>query len=305
MGTDTGGRNRFALRRRGFAVLGAALLLAGCGDTEAPGTRGGGGSGGSDGSGVTNLPAPYGEQLTMSGSADGLCGTETRMTADMYIDWPGTTGPSGGGRGEQDTERGPVQVGARLPDEAGAVPAASAQAHPARSAAPSPRSRIMPDEGIVEEVGVEVVSDPGDPVLRLEITLTGPERDDPYLTESLSVSFLTTDDDQRWVGFAAHDGELTQRLPLDEPIAPSPEGTTTTVEVVPVACPDGDATSFTADPLADGSYDLSIFGSLAPAEEPEDGRTGHAMWGQDHTRVTVTGGVVDGAGYDGPNSYGN
>ncbi|MGC5615447.1 hypothetical protein [Georgenia sp. Z1491] len=297
-------------------VLVAALgvgLLAGCAGTDTePGTEGPG-TGGSEGTGTEgtgtqgpgtggsslteDLPAPYGDALIFSSSAESLCHVPTNQVEDIYVNGPDPT----------DLWHDHGGVRASGPAHAASAHAATAQAPTAHAAtAPAPRTLILPDEGVVEEVSVEVVSAPDDPILELEITLTGPEQEQPYLTDAVSVSFLTPDDDRRWVGFSAHDGELTRTIQLDEPIAPSPGGTSTRVQVVPVACPtdvEEDA-EFTAQPLADGTYTMTVFGSAQLAEGPEDDeRTGHAMWGQEQTTVTVTDAVVEGIGYSGENAY--
>lgn len=283
---------RGAVRHR-RTLLVAALgvgLLAGCAGTDAgtegPGTAGPGtGGSGTGGSGGTeDLPAPYGDALTFSGSADSLCHVPTNQVADIYVSGPDPTDP---------------RPDHRVVRASG--PANGARAHAAT--APAPRTLVPPDEGVVEEVAVEVVSVPDDPILELEITLTGPEQDHPYLTESVSISFLTEGDDQRWVGFAANDGELTRNVPLDEPITPSPDGTSTRLEVVPVACPDAGEDA-TAVPLADGAYEMSIFGVAEAAETADEDSEGLTVWGQERTPVTVTDAVVEGIGYSGPNAYG-
>jgi hypothetical protein len=191
----------------------------------------------------------------------------------------------------------------------GAGPTTAAGPGPVR--APGDARAMVPGQrGAITDVTVELVSEPTDPTFAVDITLTGPDDEAEYTAEYAHVSFLSVDSEQAWVGFPLVDDELRGRVNFDEPITITSDGATGRLEVVPVACPTDDGT-WNVEPLPDGEYDLSIYGTadalgeVEPDDDPGYDMPVFGVWGQERTRVTVADGVISGIGYDGENAYDN
>ena len=272
------------------------LTLGACGsDPVAPGGQGG--SGGSGGTSGTTWPAPYGTELDAD-AVDHLCGAATNQVTDTYISYDSDEREIASSWGFANDVVDP-QRGA----------AATFADGPGTTRAPGPRTLIPPQDGVITDVAVDLVSEPTDPTFAVDITLTGPDDAAEYTSEFASVSFLSVDSEQRWVGLPLVDGELGRSVPFDEPLTVTSDGSTGRIEVVPVACPTEDGT-WTVEPLPDGEYDLSIFGTaeaLGEVELDDDdpNSTGYfiGVWGQELTRVSVADGIISGIGYDGENAY--
>lgn len=300
----TSGRTHDAATRRLLlpALAAAGLLALGaCGSDPVPGGGGGGGGyggGGPRGTTGTDWPEPYGTELDAEAVSD-FCGVNTNQVTDTYVSYDHSERQQAGSWGFADGSQGLHDAG----------PTTAAGPAPVR-APDTTRTMIPGQPGAITDVRVELVAEPTDPTFTVDITLTGPDDDAEYTADYAYVSFLSVNSEQAWVGFPLVDGELDGRVDLDEPITVTSEGATGRLEVVPVACPTDDGT-WTVEPLPDGEYELSIYGTadaLGEVELEDEDDPGYDMpvfgvWGQERTLVTVTDGVISGIGYDGENAY--
>ncbi|MGO1834412.1 MAG: hypothetical protein ACTH0C_07075 [Actinomycetaceae bacterium] len=297
----TSGRTSDAAPRRLLlpALAAAGLLALGaCGSDPVPGGGGYGGGGGTGGSAGTDWPEPYGTELDAEAVHD-FCGVNTNQVSDTYISYDANERQQAGSWGFADGSGG----------QQGAGPTTAAGPGPVQASGGT-RTMVPGQPGAITDVTVETVSEPTDPTFAVDITLAGPDDEAEYTAEYAHVSFLSVDSEQAWVGFPLVDDELRGRVDFDEPITVTSEGATGRLEVVPVACPTGDGT-WTVEPLPDGDYELSIYGTadalgeVEPDDDPGYSTPVFGVWGQERTRVTVADGVISGIGYDGENAYDN
>ncbi|MGC5628233.1 hypothetical protein ACPYO6_08310 [Georgenia sp. Z1344] len=309
-------------RTRRAAVVAAAiaaLLLPACagadegsaggdGGATAPGTGGStapgtGGSSAPGTGGASGLPAPYGEpvmsRIALEPRCEGGTATDRPETQISLPDAP---------RGADGRTAMPSTATASTRRADSAVHAVRA-VHAAH--ATSPRTFIPPADGVVEQVAVDVVSPPTDPVLELVITLTGPGGEPRYEAETARIWFRPANDEGPNRGFVVVDGEIVDPVPFDKPLVVSPAGGTTRIEVAPYGCPTdppppttaGDPSPvLIAEPLPDGDYLMVVEGTAEPVERQDDDPGLYTSWAVEPMPVTVTDGVVSGVGYDGPNA---